>query len=233
MFLGLGLQLGSRQTGVGIGLRITTPANGVAEIGTHASIGFTVADGVTATSPQWGSDRGLSDYGTGNSPTAFAEGRLWLRVTVDGEAYDTSLPAVHPVPVAAGALPDVFITFGDTDPIATSGDFTFAGSTLVYSLTAAPVGATINASTGEIGVSGVSVGDGQSIVVRAADALAGSRFAESGFSLNVADVPVAQNTTLTFADNGNGSILIGSAPSNVPLQSFTDTGSGGIAVAEQ
>jgi hypothetical protein len=188
-------------------LTLTGLTTGEARPGAHALIGYTLDPETGTEVRQWGTAPGDDTYGTGVNPTDFLSGdggALFLTVVVDGETVTASAPIRHAAPVAAGRLGDVTLDAGDTSPITTAGDFTFSG-TSVFTLTTAPAGMTIDAATGEIDASGVSAVSAASVVVRLSDAKDTSRYAESGFSLTVADVveeSVTEDFTLSqTADN--------------------------------
>lgn len=103
--LSLGVSIGSISTSsigeVAIRVTITGLTGGVAQIGTHATIGAVMSDGSTITAYKWGSTSGGSQYGTGSAPTDFAagdEGALHLTATAGGVDYTRSAAIRYAAP---------------------------------------------------------------------------------------------------------------------------------------
>lgn len=138
--------------------------NGVAEIGSHASITAGVTEG-TLSSPRWGSTQGGSEYGTLASPGPFTEGVLYLTADVDGETYTTSSNALYPFPdqfannqwdfLNLPAIGDMLLSWSDR-PDDNGGD----SLGLIYRVdggTVNPISS--NATLGSVTLSGFNTGD--------------------------------------------------------------------------
>ena len=226
--MGYGYSLGIASTSLGdAGGAPSRTINGLdggfAIVGTQATIFGSVSVGIID-SQKWGTSAVGTQLGTATNPDAFdANIAIYWTPTVDGVELDSRLINTrYALPVAAGVLDDVSIIVGDTDAIATAGDFTFA-TTRLYSLTTSPTGATINTSTGAIDVSGVAVVSAASIVVRCADASDVSRFAQSGFSLDVSAATITAAGTDAPSTAGIASIADGTTVTQI-LTAMTDLG---------
>ena len=223
--ISIGINLWAARSGGNTGPRASIAGldAGIATVGQHGSITAAVSEGMIE-ARAWGTSSGGSQLGTGTSPTAFAANiTLYLTLTVDGEDLaSVSAPTRLAAPVAAGALADVTRIVGTTAAIATAADFTFAG-TRAYSLTTAPAGATINSATGAIDISGVAVGAPTPVVVRCADDFDTTRFAQSGFDLDIDAATITASGGDAPSTAGITTIADGTTITAI-LAAMTDTG---------
>lgn len=91
-----------------ISVIISGLTNGIALVGSHASITMSVSEG-TITARKWGSTNGGSEYGTGTNPTDFTAGNggvLYATATVDGEDYTSSTLIQYTAPTADSTIAD-------------------------------------------------------------------------------------------------------------------------------
>lgn len=126
-----------------------------AQVGDHASIGYTT-DPVSATETvKWSNSANPADaatYGTGASPTDYTAGDgnpLYLHVTDGGDTVSRGV-AIRRAPGTASAIADgqswtVDVTVVNLDAAASG-----AGLTWAYGATGLPAGVTINSGTGAI-----------------------------------------------------------------------------------
>lgn len=152
----LGLALGGNATGgSAFALAFTGLTDGVAVIGDHASIGYTIDPDNGTETVKWSNSADSADaatYGTGSNPTDFTagdEGTLYLHVTDDGETVSRSALIRY----AAGAAPAVADgqswTVDDTS-VNIDGAASGANLTFSYVLSGQASGVSINSGTGAI-----------------------------------------------------------------------------------
>ena len=207
--------------------------------GDHASITALMSDASTILTHAWGSTLDGTEYGTGTSPsdyTAGDGGTLYLTVTTAAGTYRTTAPIRYAAPVAAGGLVDQsFPNNSGNQTYDVSGDFTFSG-TEQWSFVSAPAGVTIDgAGVITFDTNTLSEQAGTSIVVRLEDSNDSSRFADSGFSLDIVGSASITIDSVTFVPGSGGNpdqvtIDFTSAGTSPPFTAYAAFGDGTLAV---
>ncbi|MEO1720537.1 MAG: hypothetical protein AAFR23_09980, partial [Pseudomonadota bacterium] len=135
---------------------LTGLEGGVAEIGSEASIGFTITPDNGTETVKWSDSANSADpatYGTGANPTDFSAGdgaRLYLHVLDNGDWVTRSASIKYPVTL--GALSDVAAPANSGTQVINAST-AFADPNLSWTYELAPLsGLTISATTGEITV---------------------------------------------------------------------------------
>ena len=100
-----------------------------------------------------------------------------------GRRSGSGLPGPITAPVISGSLADVNTTQLGGGTVTVNAAGVFVGSGITYTLTTAPAGVTINASTGVVTIARDAVLTAASVVVRGTNA---GGFASAGFSVTVA-----------------------------------------------
>lgn len=152
----LGLALGGNATGASaFSLALTGLTDGVAVIGDHATIGYTIDPDNGTETVKWSNSADSGDaatYGTGANPTDFTagdEGTLYLHVTDDGETVTRSALIRYAAGTAPAVADGQSWTVDDTS-VNLDGSASGANLTFSYVLTGQANGVSINSGTGAI-----------------------------------------------------------------------------------
>lgn len=202
---------GSASTQPLIEVSLTGLENGVARIGSHGAIGYTIDPDNGTETVAWGATPGGTEYGTDANPTDFTAGdggTLYLRVTQGGETVTRSAAIRYAQPVATGGLADQ--SFTENTGIQTyDASVDFAGDNLTFSVNSV-AGVSINPSSGVVSFNTdvLALQSGTSIIVTATNS-GGSD--ASGLSLEITaapTVPVVSILSVGPQDGAGGDVPV-------------------------